>query len=49
VVSATNPHGRNLGFLDPEPLLGKLNENPNLFLKANIVHIGSIQRPHFST
>jgi hypothetical protein len=21
VVSATDPHGRNLGFLDPEPLL----------------------------
>jgi hypothetical protein len=21
VVSATDPHGRNLGFIDPEPLL----------------------------
>jgi hypothetical protein len=21
VVSATDPHGRNLGFLDPKPLL----------------------------
>jgi hypothetical protein len=21
MVSATDPHGRNLGFLDPEPLL----------------------------
>jgi hypothetical protein len=24
VVSATDPHGRNLGFLDPKPLLSQI-------------------------
>jgi hypothetical protein len=29
VVSATDPHGRNLGFLDPEPLLFQSSSSSN--------------------
>jgi hypothetical protein len=44
VVSATDPHGRNLGFLDPEPLLFHSNSSSVILTRLSGPRSGTSQK-----